>query len=425
MVDRAFEGFEGSGETVTSRGVPMLISIKRMSMAPWFLATSYPQSEAYAPLRKAERYFAMAAVTGTILFLLVTWQTMKRLMAPLAIITRHVAHLPEKQRHEHHIAVNSADEIGILAAAFNTMIDTLDRQQDELRDQKQKIDNERGLLEKEVVKRQVAQEALSGKQQQLEELNSLLRGINDELEERISRAVSEIRQKDRILIQQQRQAAMGEMINNIAHQWRQPLNNIALIIQNMMQSREYGELSEDQMRADVGQAMETIRFMSQTIDDFRNYFLPDKEKGLFSVRRAVNRTISIIAGSNGKTKISVESDDGDDPVIYGYMNEYSQVLLNILINARDALAERNIGTPEIKIVIRSENGKTVVTIGDNAGGIPESIIDRIFDPYFSTKSPDKGTGVGLFMSKNIIEGNMNGSLTVCNSGEGAEFRIEV
>jgi len=425
VMDRAFEGFEGSGETVTSRGVPMLVSIKRIHMASWFLGASFPLSEAYAPLRKAERYFVMAAVTGTVMLLLVTWLTMKRLMAPLAVMTRHVAHLPEKPRHEHQIALDSADEIGVLAAAFNTMIDTLDRQQDELRDQKQRIDNERGLLEKEVVKRQIAQEALSDKQQQLEELNSLLRGINNELEERIALAVSELRQKDRILIQQQRQAAMGEMINNIAHQWRQPLNNIGLIIQNMMQSREYGELTYDQMRADVGKAMETIRFMSQTIDDFRNYFQPDKEKRRFSVRTAVTKTIAVIEGSIGKTRISIEADAGDDPSIYGYSNEYSQVLLNILINARDALAERKIHNPEITITIRSENGKTVVTIGDNAGGIPDNIIDRIFDPYFSTKSPEKGTGVGLFMSKNIIEGNMNGRLTAYNSGEGAEFRIEV
>ncbi|GFE61844.1 cache domain-containing protein [Geobacter sp. AOG2] len=425
MVDRAFAGFEGSGETVTSRGVPMLVSIKQMRMAPWFLGADYPQAEAYAPIRNAGRYFVLAAVTGTVLFLLVTWLTMKRLMAPLAVMTRHVAHLPEKQRHEHQIAIDSADEIGVLAAAFNTMIDTLDRQQDELRDQKQRIEDERGLLENEIAERRIAQEALSVKQQQLEALNSLLQRTNSELEKRISQAVSEIRQKDRILIQQQRQAAMGEMINNIAHQWRQPLNNIGLIVQNMLHSQEHGELTFEQMRTDVGKAMETLQFMSQTIDDFRNYFLPDKEKSLFSVKKAVNRTISIIEGSNGKTRISVKSGDGADPVIYGYPNEYSQVLLNVLINARDALSERNIRNPEIRVDIRSEEGKSVVTISDNAGGIPESIIGRIFDPYFSTKSPDKGTGVGLFMSRNIIEGSMNGSLTACNSAEGAEFRIEV
>jgi|GEM_PF-1194699 len=394
VVDQAFQGFEGSSETVTSYGVPMLVSVKQMRMAPWFLAANFPQAEAYAPLRKAGHYFVMAAATGTVLFLLVTWLAMRRLMAPLAVMTRHVTHLPEKGRHERRLALDSGDEIGVLAAAFNTMIDTLGRQQDELREQKQRIEDERCLLEQEVAERQVAQEALSVKQEQLEELNNQLQGINGELEERISQAVLELRQKDRLLIQQHRQAAMGEMINNIAHQWRQPLNNIGLIVQNMMHSQEHGELTHDQIKADVGKTMETIRFMSQTIDDFRNYFMPDKERTRFNVRMAVKRTISIIEGSNGNTKIAVEPGDGDDPVIHGYSNEYSQVLLNVLINARDALQERHIANPEIRIAIRSENGKSVVTISDNAGGIPESIIDRIFDPYFSTKSPDKGTGVG-------------------------------
>ena len=418
LYDLAVNGFEGSGETVNTSGITMLSSFKHLSMTPWILAANYPISEAYAPLYKAERYFDISVVVATIMLLLITWLIMKRLMMPLSAITRHVKHLPGKPRQEHHIVVDSADEIGVLATAFNTMIDILDSQQE-------KLHENAILLEKEIAERQMAQKALVVEQQQLEKMNSMLYEFNNDLDKRITQKVSELRQKDQILIQQNRQAAMGDMINNIAHQWRQPLNAIGLIVQSMMYSYESGGLSEEMMKADVDKTMETIKFMSQTIDDFRNYFKPDKEKTQFNVKMVINRSISIVAGSISNVKITIESDEAVDPVIYGYPNEYSQVVLNILINARDALSERKTSNPEIKIVIRTENGKSVVTISDNAGGIPEDIIDKIFDPYFSTKGPETGTGVGLFMSKNIIEENMNGRLTVCNSGEGAEFRIEI
>ncbi|HXE97135.1 MAG TPA: cache domain-containing protein [Dongiaceae bacterium] len=425
LVDQAFNGFEGSGETVTSYGVPMLLSCKQLKMASWFLAANYPISEAYAPLYKAEKYFFITVFVVAAMLLAITWLIMKRLMLPLATMTGHVKHLPEKPRHEQHIIIDTEDEIGVLATAFNKMIDTLNTQQESLRERKERYREQAVLLESEMAERQVAQEALAVKQLQLEKVICMLQELNYELEERISKAVLELRQKDRILIQQNRQAAMGEMVNNIAHQWRQPLNNIGLIVQNLMYSHESGELSEDMMKADVGKTMETIKFMSQTIDDFRNYFKPDKELSRFSIKLVVERTISIIEGSVGNIQITIQIDETDDHVLFGYPNEYSQVVLNILLNAKDVLSERKISDPEIRVTIRTENGKSVVTISDNAGGIPEDIIGRIFEPYFSTKGPDIGTGIGLFMSKNIIEENMNGKLTAYNSGQGAEFRIEV
>jgi C4-dicarboxylate-specific signal transduction histidine kinase len=124
-------------------------------------------------------------------------------------------------------------------------------------------------------------------------------------------------------------------------------------------------------------------------------------------------------------KILIEVHSENDPVVSGYPNEYAQVLVNILMNAGDALCERNIDAAMIAINVFAEGDKTVVTISDNAGGIDEEIMDNIFDPYFTTKGPDKGTGVGLFMSKTIIEKNMGGKLTVHNSARGAEFRIEL
>jgi C4-dicarboxylate-specific signal transduction histidine kinase len=165
--------------------------------------------------------------------------------------------------------------------------------------------------------------------------------------------------------------------------------------------------------------------MSKTIDDFRNYFRPDKEKVEFRVRETIDATLSLIKDSFRSRYINIDVVAENDPIIYGYRNEFSQVLLNILNNARDILTERAIEEPRVMIRIFTEGGRAVVTIADNAGGIPEEIKGKIFDPYFTTKGPQAGTGVGLFMSKAIIENSMGGKLTGRNIADGAEFRIEV
>jgi signal transduction histidine kinase len=218
---------------------------------------------------------------------------------------------------------------------------------------------------------------------------------------------------------------MGEMIGNIAHQWRQPLNGLGLMIQTLSMSYETGNVNLEYLESFEEKAMQVINHMSQTIDDFRNYFKPDKEKIPFHVSRAVSKTVSMIEDSFRSLQIAIEINAEEDPVISGYPNEFSQVLLNILLNARDAFSERDIGKPRVVITMSAETGKAVITVTDNAGGISEDTIDRIFDPYFTTKGPDDGTGVGLFMSKGIIEKNMGGRLTARNTGDGAEFRIEV
>lgn len=251
------------------------------------------------------------------------------------------------------------------------------------------------------------------------------RALQVETLERL-RAMEALREKDQLLMQQSRLAALGEMISNIAHQWRQPLNTLGLLVQELPVIYELGGFSKDYLESRVEKAKEVIFHMSQTIDDFRNYFRPDKEKTSFRVSQVVDKTLSLIDGSFKSMEIEVEVIATGNPVINGYPNEYSQVLLNILINARDAFVERKTNKPRvIAINTYTENNKAIVNISDNAGGISEDIMDKIFDPYFTTKGPDKGTGVGLFMAKTIIAKNMNGRLMVRNTGTGAEFRIEV
>jgi PAS domain S-box-containing protein len=236
---------------------------------------------------------------------------------------------------------------------------------------------------------------------------------------------AELREKELLLMQQSRLAAMGEMIGNIAHQWRQPLNLLALLVQELPVTYNAGGFSIEYLRNNVEKTLATIHHMSRTIDDFRNFFRPDKEKVDFEIGETVRKTLSLIEGSLSAQQIEIQIEQQCEAVVYGYPNEFSQVLLNIVINARDALVEREVALPHITISIAAQGDRTVVDITDNAGGIPEAIIEKIFDPYFTTKGPDKGTGVGLFMSKTIVEKNMNGSLTVQNVTGGAQFRIEL
>jgi C4-dicarboxylate-specific signal transduction histidine kinase len=188
---------------------------------------------------------------------------------------------------------------------------------------------------------------------------------------------------------------------------------------------DLGELNAEFVKKSVSSSMELIKHMSRTIDDFRNYFRADKEKVEFKVREAIANTVSLIEDSFKHQHIDIEVVAQDDPSIFGYRNEFAQALLNILNNAKDALIERDIKDPRVTINICIEGDRAVVTIADNAGGISEEIMGKIFDPYFTTKGPQDGTGIGLFMSKAIIEKNIGGRLAARNIANGVEFRIEV
>lgn len=262
-------------------------------------------------------------------------------------------------------------------------------------------------------------------EEQLERLMKKLETMNQELEKKVKKEVQKNREKELMLAQQSKHAALGEMIGNIAHQWRQPLNAVGLIIQDLEEAHEFGELDEPYLKEKVKKSMDLIEFMSQTIDDFRQFFRLDKVIQEFSIKEVVTKAVSFVEASFNNHNIKISVEDFEDITIKGYTNEYAQVLLNLLNNSRDALIESNQEFPEIMIRCEYINGKSRLEISDNGKGIPEEIIDKIFEPYYTTKDAAIGTGIGLYMSKTIIEHNMKGKLTAESKTEGAKFIIEI
>ncbi|MBF0609293.1 MAG: cache domain-containing protein [Candidatus Magnetobacterium sp. LHC-1] len=231
------------------------------------------------------------------------------------------------------------------------------------------------------------------------------------------------KQHEQLLVQQSKLAAMGEMIGNIAHQWRQPLSVVSGVLLNIQDAYEFGDLNAKYLADKIRQANQSLEFMSVTIDDFRNFFKPDKEKTEFDISEAIHKTVSIVGASLRDNFIDLRMHLEYGLSVNGYSNEFSQVLLNIVTNAKDFLLLRAIRGPVIDIKAYRHSTKAVVVVADNAGGIDEEIIDKVFDPYFTTKEQGKGTGIGLYMSKMIIEGHMGGLLTARNVEHGAEFCI--
>ncbi|MFT6818930.1 MAG: PAS domain S-box-containing protein [Myxococcota bacterium] len=260
------------------------------------------------------------------------------------------------------------------------------------------------------------QEELANHQQQLEELNR-------DLAIRVARGVDESRRKDQMMIVQSRHAGMGEMIGNIAHQWRQPLATLGMVLANLKAARECDELDEETMNRAIGKGNQLIQKMSTTINDFNNFFRPNKESIPFSARKQIIEAIALVASSFDDSNISIEYDRKANFTLEGFPNEYSQVLLNLLSNAKSAIVSSGSTDGRVAIALESRAGFGCIILSDNGGGIPVESLDRIFEPYFSTKP--LGTGIGLYMSKMIVERSMKGSIVARNIEGGAEFTISV
>lgn len=242
-----------------------------------------------------------------------------------------------------------------------------------------------------------------------------------DLDTKVKQKSQEIAIKDRLLQNQSKLAELGEMMANIAHQWIQPLTRLSLIVQNLTAFKSKARMSDEIFNESMQNALYQIDFMSNTIDNFKNFYKPDDNIAEFFIEDAIYNILDIIGAVIEQSNITIAIHSTTPTSLYANKHEFSHVVMNLIINAKDAIDERNIRNGKIDINIKQE-GHIIIEVCDNAGGVAESIIDEIFNPYFTTKEKH-GTGIGLYLSKAIIENKMGGKLSVKNSDEGAVFVI--
>jgi signal transduction histidine kinase len=247
--------------------------------------------------------------------------------------------------------------------------------------------------------------------------------LNKKLNYKIESGVREMRKKESILIHNSRLAQLGEMLGLIAHQWRQPLSAISATATGMQVKLELDSANKEYLLESLDHIEKYVLHLSETIDDFTNFFKPVKKRENVEIKELIKKALFISSSLLSKNSIELIEKYCSDDKIYTYPNEIVQVILNIIKNSSNALEKNKIPNPEIYINEYKKGDKVVIEISDNAGGIDKKIIDKIFEPYFSTKDSKESMGLGLYMSKFIIEESCQGKLEVENSQRGAKFRI--
>ena len=266
----------------------------------------------------------------------------------------------------------------------------------------------------------------------VEEKTKKLNEMNRNLEELVKEKTKELIQKEKILNHQSKMAAMGEMLENIAHQWRQPLSLISTAATGAKIKKDFGTLSDNDFYETMDMINNSTQHLSTTIDDFRNFFNNDKDVSNFNINQPIEKVLSLINSKLKNRNINVIKNT-QDMEVRGLINEFIQVLINIINNSLDAFEEHNLEKKFIFIDLYKDNNSLILKIKDNAGGIKEELLNRIFEPYFTTKHKSQGTGIGLYMSMEIIKKHMNGDINVSNEEyiydnikcKGAQFKIEI
>lgn len=350
-------------------------------------------------------FILIAIVTGYLFAYFLATNITKDLYSLIKIATQTATGNRNKR-----VNLNRKDELGILGNEINRMLDIMERNEKEL-----EISNKE--LEKDIVKLEFMDNKLTqlnrDLEKKVEEKTFELKKLNENLKKEIQEEVEQNRQKDNMLFQQSKMASMGEMIENIAHQWRQPLSLISTSASGIKINKEYGTLSDELLDEAVDNIMNGTKFLSNTIDDFRDFYKVDKTKDRFNIKEVLDKTLKLTSSRFTNRAIKVIK-DCEELYILGFENELIQVFINILNNARDQLENFSHDERFIFISVKKDENRAVISIKDNAGGIKEEIINRIFEPYFTTKGSDKGTGIGLFMSKEIIEKHFYGEIFAKN-----------
>lgn len=321
-----------------------------------------------------------------------------------------------------YIPITNKDELGDMARQINQNIEIIQvnlEQDSKLIEDATRVvkDLKQGKLNRRLI--------ASGNSDQLNLLKAVMNEMIDNLELRIQQEISERTKQEQLLIQQSKLAAMGNMIGNIAHQWRQPLGEINAVLMIVQVRQHFGDLTEAFLTEKIEECNHITAYMSNTISDFQNFFKPSKDKEIFEINDTCERAISIIQASLRYHSIELLFNATEEIKVLGYLNEFAQALLNILSNAKDVLIDRQIEMPFIHMSVKNGEKYTLIKIEDNGGGIAPEYLERIFEPYFTTKHAKQGTGIGLYMTKMIIENNMNGIVTVKNTEHGALFTIKI
>ncbi len=250
-----------------------------------------------------------------------------------------------------------------------------------------------------------------------------LQELNQKLEARVKEEVQKNRKKDGILIHNSKLAQMGEMMSLIAHQWRQPLSAISATSTGLHVKIELGRYDEEFFLSSLNKIEEYVKHLSTTVDDFTDFFKPSKRTQETTCAFIIERALFILSASLSKNSIDVRVENNSDTTFVTYPNEVIQVVINLVKNAENILLKREIKNPKITISTYEKEGKHIIEVRDNGGGIEEDILEKIFEPYFTTKNHQNSTGLGLYMSKFIIQESCKGSLVVKNDENGACFTI--
>lgn len=252
-------------------------------------------------------------------------------------------------------------------------------------------------------------------EQKVKDKTKELQRLNNSLEIKISREVAQNRKKDIIMFQQARFASLGEMLNNIAHQWRQPLGSLTMIIQSFQTKMQMGKLTQKFVDEKVDDALLLASNMSNTLEDFKNFFSPNKTKSQFYIKNCIEHSIELSKYFLNQENICVILKVRKDVEINSYYNELSHVFLNLISNSKDALCS-NVDKNDriIKIIVNMYKENLIINFLDNGGGIPQNVLPKVFEPYYTTKYKSAGTGIGLYMSKQIIEKHMFGEISCKN-----------
>jgi len=246
--------------------------------------------------------------------------------------------------------------------------------------------------------------------------------LNENLEKEISSKVEEIHYKDVILLEKTKLADMGEMLGSIAHQWRRPLSTLHINVEMLEEDYKEKKIDKDFLNKFIKKNSDIIQYMSQTINDFQNFYKIDKEQKVFDVMQKIEAVSDLQLNQLSENGIKITK-EGESFFVLGYPSEFQQVILNVISNAKDILLDKNVKNSMIKIKLSTDAEKGYIQISDNAGIMDENILAKVFEPYFTTKEKDGGTGLGLYMSKMIIEKNMHGKISIANSENGTEVLI--